>query len=519
LKSHIERLHLLLLWRKGWVFLALAAVSSAVAADFFFYDHPLGWTAGAYLFMLIVLVAIRSWRSRQSRVIPSFLFAAIGLIFALVESPTRFNMACAIAALGSLALAIRSPSPIGMACWVGRWSALAIAPLTRPLQDFWRGAHWMKRHPPSAARPLRTVGLWMIPIGLGSLFACLFAIANPVVEHWLVLACDLFNKLVSQFYLLAEPDRATLWIAAAAITYALLRFSRRRRRRLISGENATAQRPTPSSPLALPETAIVTRCLLVFNLVFAVETVLDLIYLWGGRALPAGLNYKQYAHRGAYPLIATALLAGGFVLVTFRNEANTKDSRAARRLVYAWIAQNVLLVVSAGWRLWLYVDVSMLTRLRLATSIWLLLVAAGLLSLIWRILRRRDNDWLIRFNCAMAAAVLYVCCFVNYDGFIASWNAGHCEVLRHGGDTADLSYFRTLGEESLPALRRLEPQLDTPASRAAAVGLIAELNGRITAEMADWRGWTWRRARLSAEFSPLHLQTASNTPAIPAGSH
>jgi hypothetical protein len=170
LKSHIEWIDLQLLWRKGWILLALATISSAVAADVFFYDHPLGWTAGAYLLLLIVLVILRSWRSRRSRVIPGLLLAVIGLIFALIESPTRFNLVCAIAALGSLALAIRSSSPIGMRCWIARWSALAIAPFTRPFQDLWRAARWIRRHPASAARPLRTVGLWMIPVGLGSLW-------------------------------------------------------------------------------------------------------------------------------------------------------------------------------------------------------------------------------------------------------------------------------------------------------------------------------------------------------------
>ena len=52
----------------------------------------------------------------------------------------------------------------------------------------------------------------------------------------------------------------------------------------------------------------------MFNLLFAVQTVLDVIYLWGNTTLPADISYASYAHRGAYPLILTALLAAGFVL-------------------------------------------------------------------------------------------------------------------------------------------------------------------------------------------------------------
>jgi len=37
---------------------------------------------------------------------------------------------------------------------------------------------------------------------------------------------------------------------------------------------------------------------------FAIQTVLDIQYLWRGAALPDGMSYATYAHRGAYPLIA-----------------------------------------------------------------------------------------------------------------------------------------------------------------------------------------------------------------------
>ncbi len=240
----------------------------------------------------------------------------------------------------------------------------------------------------------------------------------------------------------------------------------------------------------------VERCLILFNLIFLVETTLDVIYLWGGRQLPAGMTFKEYAHRGAYPLIATALLAGLFVLLTFDWECEAKSWRLARALVYLWIAQNVLLTFSAGWRLRLLVNASNLTRLRLATSIWLALVSIGLLSLIWRILRRRDNQWLIRVNFTLAAVVIYACCFLNLDGFIADYNAARCVEIATHGQVLGLSYLRDLGIESIPALERLSRTLDKPGRRQLARHFADELRARALGELADWRGWTWRRARI-----------------------
>ena len=63
-----------------------------------------------------------------------------------------------------------------------------------------------------------------------------------------------------------------------------------------------------------------SRSLILFNALFALQTGLDLAYLWGGANLPDGMSHAEYAHRGAYPLIATALLAAGFVLIAMRPE-------------------------------------------------------------------------------------------------------------------------------------------------------------------------------------------------------
>ena len=77
--------------------------------------------------------------------------------------------------------------------------------------------------------------------------------------------------------------------------------------------------------------AAILRSLIVFNLMFAVQTMLDAAYLWGGVALPDGMSYASYAHRGAYPLIVTALLAAGFVLVAMRPGSATSADRADPR--------------------------------------------------------------------------------------------------------------------------------------------------------------------------------------------
>jgi hypothetical protein len=159
----------------------------------------------------------------------------------------------------------------------------------------------------------------------------------------------------------------------------------------------------------------------------------------------------------------------------------------------------VLLTFSAGWRLMLLVNASNLTRWRLSTAIWLGLVALGLLTIVWRIITHRDNAALLRLNIALTAFVLYVCCFLNLDGFIANYNADHCLEVARNGDVLGLTYLRDLGIESIPALERLSQTLDTPERKAMAGGFADELRAGVNEDLKDWRGWTWRRWRLRSE--------------------
>ena len=171
-------------------------------------------------------------------------------------------------------------------------------------------------------------------------------------------------------------------------------------------------------------------------------------YLWGNATLPADISYASYAHRGAYPLIVTALLAAGFVLAAMRPGGPAEQSRVIRPLVYLWVAQNVLLVLSSILRLDLYVQIYLLTWWRVAAFIWMVLVALGLVLIVARIALNRSNDWLIRANLITLTATLYICSLVNFAAVIAELQCQPQPRSRRQGrvDRHELSVFpRTAG--------------------------------------------------------------------------
>jgi len=286
--------------------------------------------------------------------------------------------------------------------------------------------------------------------------------------------------------------RVVLWLLAADWLWALLRL-----RSHSASRGAASAAPAVEGHARLLSPALIARCLVLFNALFAVQTALDVYYLWGGAKLPAGMTYAHYAHRGAYPLAAAALLAAACVLVTFRAAPREGAMRWARRLVYVWLGQNVFLVVSAAWRLRLYVEAYSLTRLRVAAAIWMLLVACGLAWILMRILTGRANLWLINVNTITAAAVLYACCLVDFDGAIARFNVRHCSEVRGQGPSIDLEYLEALGPETLPALLWLSDRIGASPKAAPLQETIGRLADGLHRDLRSWQGWTFRRHRLA----------------------
>jgi hypothetical protein len=468
---------------RGCIFLLATSGALAAGADLLFYPpFPIGWPIGAYV-ALLVLPLIARVRERLGGIAVPALCATWGLVPALIYDPGILPVTLTVVGLIILSACVRSGSARTVPEWAVRISAFALlGPFT-----FFRDFRLLRRLG-RGSRTLRPLFRWTLPVVLSLLFVWLFALANPVIEEWVWAA---LNRAGDFFVSLLRDGRALIWIAAWLLTWALLRF-----RPPALGKTA---RPPSSEQPPLIGSEIVTRCLLLFNGVFAVQTALDICYLWYGASLPPGLTYAGYAHRGAYPLLAATLASAAFVLVTFRPGSRTERTPAARRLVALWLAQNLLLAAASVWRLRLYIDAYNLTRFRVAAIIWMALVGVGLFWLLVRIVRARSNDWLMTRCTVSLAAVLYLCAFVNFDSLIALHNVYHCREVIGTGAKLDVAYLKTLGVDALPALRRLATMVGDDRLRTLARAHIDELNTELAHLLGDLRGWTYHRQRLRDE--------------------
>lgn len=480
----------------GWaVGLSLAFV---VLGDWLFYGYARGWTVGAYGCLLGLAVVLGACRTRRTATHDRRTgggwqagllgVAFLGLCARCAVEPNRPTLMLGTACLVSLALTLREGWLDSALAWVWRWVHFVVHGVVRTA--FLAGA---------SAVVLPFVGLhpkwlraWLIPVVLGAFFVGLFAMANPIIANDLTAAWRAFMAL---FDGLPPFVRILFWLVLGSAVWALLRHR--------SGEIELAL-PDLEGGLAddlagFLTPAVIYNALALFNVLFAVQTALDLWYLWGGAALPHGLSHAQYAQRGAYPLVATALLAAAFVLITCRAGTATPELRSARRLTYLWLLQNVFLVVSAGWRLWLYVNAYSLTRLRVAAGIWMLLVACGLVWIVLRVWTGRSNLWLINVNALTLAATLYVVAWVGIDPHIANFNVRHCaEAGVADTGPADLEYLGGLGYDALPAMVWLAGRTTDPERTGEIRELVKELMTRLDQDLANWRGWTLRRAEIRA---------------------
>ncbi|HYW15737.1 MAG TPA: DUF4173 domain-containing protein [Allosphingosinicella sp.] len=466
--------------------IALAASLVALADHLFFFQRA-GSTVGLFAAALLTAILVATPAIGRSR--PALVAAAAALLFAAVlgddPSPLAAFLFMAAAAMAVLLPRVRRFDDGWR--WTKRLILHAFLAPIAPALDWGRLRAARRRRGP--ARIAAALPLLALPVLGTALFLALFSVANPLISNAFA-RIDLM--LVVGGFSIA---RLGFWALAALLAWSLLRAPRIL---LAAPAMRDGNRAIPGvSP------ASIALSLFAFNLVFALQNGLDIAFLWSGAALPDDMTLADHAHRGAYPLIATALLAALFVLVTLRPGTPTGRSRLVRGLVYVWIAQNLVLVASTMFRTLEYVEVFSLTRLRIAALVWMALVAVGLVLICIRLWRGKSGSWLINANLAASLVALSACSAVDLGAVAARWNVRHALEAGGHGVPLDLCYLGALGPSALLPLIELEGRTLAPPFRERVAWTRNLIMDRLATRQSDWRGWTFRDARRFAEAKRL----------------
>ena len=119
-----------------------------------------------------------------------------------------------------------------------------------------------------------------LPVVGGAFFLILFSAANPLIAQAFAAI-----RLPSLWQML-------IWTFVAVCAWPSLRPH-------AAVMRLAARLPDPEPSLPGTSLPSVLMALALFNLIFAVQNALDIAFLWGGGALPAGMTQTDYVHRGA----------------------------------------------------------------------------------------------------------------------------------------------------------------------------------------------------------------------------
>jgi Domain of unknown function (DUF4173) len=474
-------------WRIGLV-VALTAI-----ADWLLFDQPIGISLA--LFVLTVAAGIVAVHRGEIGIGTTLVCGGllVAAVLPLAEDVNVITVLSAVFGLGGFVLAMSAALRGDLK---DRLAAIGWMWLNAPFlifPDLPLAVAWLRERGVTVGMPF--LKGWIVPIVVGAIFVALFAAANPLIADWFA------NLPIKELLEQIDGERLLFWVLVFSVLWGIIPACGR-----------WFSRPTLSdpailpSPVALPDRLFdeiaIRRSLILFNLLFALQTAMDINYLWRGATLPDGIGYASYAHRGAYPLIVTALLAAVFVIIAMWPGSQAERSPTIRMLVFLWIGQNVLLVASSMLRLQLYVATYLLTYWRVAAFIWMLLVAAGLILVVVRIVTYRSNAWLVSANLAALALTVWICGLINFPYLVASYDVGHADRLAASGQSIDLCYIVELGPQAIPALDRYTNATGKPLP--CCVGRRRDQFAAVhLRDAANWRAWTFRNWRLTRYLQGL----------------
>lgn len=281
-----------------------------------------------------------------------------------------------------------------------------------------------------------------------------------------VLFVLVFSVIFFMLYRDANPLFAenTKWVNLDFISFEWLLFTaggffviyglmRHRRQEQIQEliDDATG-RPAPARELsearlqAEANTGIIL--FLMLNAMLLLLNVGDAYTIFFNGNLPAGITHSDFVHRGVGNVIISIILATLFIMIIYRYRLLSAQKRKwLTPLVYLWLSQNVLMLLSTSWRNWVYISEYNLTYKRIGVYVWLFLALVGLCLLGVKIWKNQTNWHLIRKNFAAWMLVLCASSAVNWDVMITRFN-----LANQPPEKVDFFYLLSLSEKNIPEL-------------------------------------------------------------------
>lgn len=344
----------------------------------------------------------------------------------------------------------------------------------------------------SRQRVIRLLLVVMLPLCFAFLFASMYQNFNPYFE-------ETFNNLLS---LLDLSILLTLFLGAWASLYIFKNHIPEKLNFIdqMLGNRFREEETAEIYPHAALEKQVGLALFGTLNLVLLIFLASDIAFV-NRLSLGFGEDYSRYVHEGMGILIFSILIATSFILYFFRGRefSSIPNSDWLKRLALIWVALNICILITTGFKNGFYVLSYGLTLKRIGVFVYLSLALAGLVFAFVKVFLGRTNAFLFRKLYWSFFLILTVNMCFDWSSITARFNL-HENIKDHR--PLDWGYLLTLDARTLPILMEKKKQLNLPEDE------MNQLEQRLENKQAQLEGYkpAWREISLAKWNAKTQVQ-------------
>jgi Domain of unknown function (DUF4173) len=318
----------------------------------------------------------------------------------------------------------------------------------------------------------RFIRFAIFPLLLLAVFFLIYNLANGVLAKWTAQLGTQIDKLFFKFFDLFAIERILFLILGFYITGSILLRTKLKileqkeaglsdglkRIRMYRGKKEESwwynvmvgiMGKLGKGIMALKNENIVgIISLVLLNILLLFVNSIDISHLWINFKYTHDVNLFAMIHEGTELLILSIVLAMMVLLFFFRGNLNFYTKNKWLKMgAYAWIIQNIILVISVFIRDYHYIVQFGLAYKRIGVLFFLSMVLVGLVTIFIKIQYKKTGYYLLRVNAWAALVLLVFGSMINWDAYITTYNIAHRSTA-----PLNLPYLLTFSGKNLPAL-------------------------------------------------------------------
>lgn len=178
---------------------------------------------------------------------------------------------------------------------------------------------------------------------------------------------------------------------------------------------------------------------------------IQMMYLFGRSLfeLPEGITYSAYAHQGFFQLLFVVWINIGMILLCLKN---IKDHHGLKISLTLISGCTFIMIISAFYRMILYVDVYHLTFLRVLVLWFLALLTIAMGGMVYYIYHRKFLINRFLFYTVLICYLIFA--YIRPDYMVADYNINHMQQIT----ASDMYYLTYLSVDAAPAFSKIKEE-------------------------------------------------------------